>query len=114
MTSPEIRSYREFWPYYVRAHSKSGTRALHFAGSVLALVFVAETFVEHTAWYLLAALVVGYGFAWIGHFRIEHNRPATFGHPFWSLYSDYRMVALMFAGRMDAEVERCLQMTGDR
>lgn len=57
-------------------------------------------------WLLLAVPVVGYGFAWYAHFFVEHNRPATFGHPFYSLAADYRMLFLMMAGRMDEEVAR--------
>uniref|UniRef100_M8C0N8 Uncharacterized protein n=1 Tax=Aegilops tauschii TaxID=37682 RepID=M8C0N8_AEGTA len=34
------------------------------------------------------------------------NRPATFGHPVWSLLCDYRMFALILTGRIDAELAR--------
>lgn len=101
-------TFREFWPLYVRAHSKRGTRVLHAIGSVGALVCVALAVVD-SPWWLLAALAVGYGFAWTGHFGIEKNRPATFGHPFWSLAADYRMLALTLLGRMDREVRRAQQ-----
>ena len=57
-------------------------------------------------WFLLAIPIVGYGFAWYAHFFVEHNKPATFGHPFYSLAADYRMTFLMMAGRMDQEVAR--------
>lgn len=59
-------------------------------------------------WFLLAVPVVGYAFAWYAHFFVEHNKPATFGHPFYSLAADYRMLFLMMAGRMEAEVARCI------
>ena len=58
-------------------------------------------------WFLLAAPLIGYAFAWYAHFFIEGNRPASFGHPFYSLAADYRMLFLMMAGKMDGEVLRC-------
>lgn len=105
MTAPEIRKFAEFWPYYVRQHARPGTRILHAIGSTLAIVCLALALTV-SPWILLAAPVIGYGFAWYGHFFVEHNKPATFGHPFWSLAADYRMLFLMMAGRMEAEVER--------
>jgi hypothetical protein len=99
----EIRSFDQFWPYYVRAHSKERTRLLHAAGSVLAVVTVGVAFAVNL-WLLAAVPVVGYSFAWYAHFFVEGNRPATFGHPFYSLVADYRMLFLMMAGRMDEQV----------
>ena len=98
-----IQSFEEFWPHYVRAHSKPRTRAFHAAGSVLAIVLFGLA-VRFNLWLLIAVPVVGYGLAWYGHFFVEHNRPATFGHPFYSLRADYRMLFLMMAGRMEAEI----------
>ncbi len=100
-----IRSFGDFWPYYVRAHSKPRTRILHAVGSVLAVAALLLAFAVNL-WFLLAAPVVGYALAWYAHFFVEGNRPATFGHPFYSLAADYRMVFLMMAGRMDAEVAK--------
>lgn len=57
-------------------------------------------------WLLIAVPIVGYAFAWYAHFFVEHNKPATFGHPFYSLFADYRMLFLMMAGRMDEEVAK--------
>ena len=99
----QIESFADFWPYYVRQHSLPRTRILHATGSVLAVATVGAAFAT-SLWLLLAAPVVGYAFAWYAHFFVEKNRPATFAHPFYSLAADYRMVFLMMAGRMDAEV----------
>lgn len=100
-----ISSFAEFWPFYVRAHSKSGTRIVHFIGSILALASIASG-IAFNAWFFLVAPLVGYAFAWFGHFVIEHNKPATFGHPFYSLAADYVMVWKMITGQMSAEVAR--------
>ena len=99
-------SFADFWPDYVRAHSRPRTRILHAIGSALAIVAVVLAFAVNI-WFLLAAPIVGYAFAWYAHFFIEKNKPATFSHPLYSLIADYRMLFLMMAGRMDQEVLRC-------
>src|SRR5258708_16782120 len=100
--SMEIRSFADFWPFYVRAHSRARTRLLHAFGSVLALVLVGVSFI-FSLWILIAVPLVGYGFAWYAHFFVEHNKPATSGHPFYSLAPHYRMLFLMMSGQMARE-----------
>jgi hypothetical protein len=106
MSEARFQSFAEFWPYYVREHSQPACRALHFIGSTLALVILGTMFYTQNWWLLLAGLVVGYGFAWVGHFFIEHNRPATFKYPLWSFIGDWKMWGLMLTGRMRSEVDR--------
>ncbi len=101
----EIRSFAEFWPQYVRAHSRGRTRLLHAIGSVLAVVMLGLSFAV-SFWFLIGVPIVGYAFAWYAHFFVERNKPATFGHPFYSLAADFRMTFLMMAGRMDEEVAK--------
>ena len=101
----KIASFADFWPFYVRQHAHRTTRLLHAIGSTLAIVFLALS-LARSLWFLVPALVIGYGFAWVGHFFVEHNRPATFTYPFYSLLADYRMLFLMIAGRMDEEVDK--------
>lgn len=106
MSQRETKTFAEFWPFYVMEHSRPGTRLLHAAGtlgSTTLLVALAAT--GRWRW-LPLVLVVGYGAAWVGHFFVEHNRPATFAHPLWSFAADYKMVWMMLTGRMGAEVER--------
>lgn len=107
----EINSFSDFWPYYVRAHSRRRTRVLHAIGSVLAVVMLGLAFAINL-WLLLAVPVVGYAFAWYAHFFVEGNKPATFGHPFYSLIADYRMLFLMMAGKMNDEVALVLGQRG--
>jgi len=102
----EIHSFADFWPYYVRQHSRRRTRQLHAVGSVLAVLLLVLSFAV-SLWFLVAVPVIGYAFAWYAHFFVEGNKPATFGHPFYSLIADYRMLFLMMAGRMEEEVVRC-------
>jgi hypothetical protein len=101
----EIRTFADFWPYYVRAHSRPRTRVLHAIGSILAILCIAAAFVS-SRWFFLAAPVIGYAFAWYAHFFVEHNKPATFGHPFYSLAADYVMLWKILTGRMGDEVAR--------
>ena len=102
---PRLASYEEFWPFYVSQHLDPLNRRLHFAGTTLvfaalaAAVFIAPLF-------FLAAPLAGYGFAWIGHFFFERNKPATFTYPLWSLRGDFRMYRLMLLGRMNREDEK--------
>jgi hypothetical protein len=102
---PKLTSYEEFWPYYVSEHSLPTTRTLHFVGTGLVLACFALG-VLFSPWWLLAAPFAGYGFAWVGHFFFEHNRPATFTYPLWSLRGDFRMFRLILLGRMGPELER--------
>lgn len=105
MPQDTIRSFSDFWPQYVRQHSQPRTRLFHAAGSILAVVLAALAFSIHLG-FLFVAPLAGYGLAWYSHFFVEHNRPATFAHPFYSLIADYRMLFLMMAGRMDGEVAK--------
>ena len=103
-----IATFREFWPYYVREHSKPITRTLHFIGSTLVLALVVAAIMTGRWWLLLLAPVAGYGFAWVGHFGFEKNRPATFKYPIYSFISDWVMYGKILSGTMRAEVERAV------
>jgi hypothetical protein len=100
------RTFDEFWPHYVRAHMQPTTRALHFAGTLSGWVLLVFALLLRNLWLIPLALVVGYAFAWVGHFFVEHNKPASFGHPGWSWLADQKMVGLMLAGKMGDEVKR--------
>src|SRR5690349_24738424 len=83
-TLPRFRSFAEFYPYYLSEHANRTCRRLHFAGTTLGFAFLLHAFSTLNFWWLLAALVCGYAFAWVGHFFFEKNRPATFTYPFYS------------------------------
>ena len=104
--SERFSTYRAFWPHYLREHAKPETRALHFLGTGIATAALLTALVTRRFWLLPIAFAAGYGPAWIGHFFVEKNQPATFTHPFWSLISDYRMAALRLTGRLESELEK--------
>ena len=91
-------SFAEFYPFYLGEHSNRTCRRLHFAGTTLVLVVLATAVATGNGWWLAAAPVAGYGFAWLGHFAFEHNRPATFRHPLYSLMGDWVMYKDMLTG----------------
>lgn len=105
MSGDRITSYRAFWHHYLREHAKPATRAWHYLGTSLTLVCLIVAAVLREPWLLLAAVILGYAPAWIGHFTSEGNHPATFRYPLWSLYSDFRMFAVWLGGRMPRELE---------
>ena len=106
MSESRIQTFDEFWPFYVREHSLSACRAFHFVGSTLVLAVVVLAIVYDNYWLLLLTPLFGYGFAWISHFAIEKNRPASFKYPLWSFIADWKMWALMLIGRMGQEAEK--------
>lgn len=86
-----FNSFKEFYPYYLAEHADKTCRIMHYIGSSLVLLVLAYVLVTQSWWALLLVPVIGYGFAWLGHFAFEHNRPATFKHPWYSLMGDWVM-----------------------
>ena len=90
----EPRTFAEFWLFYLGEHDDARTRALHFAGTLAALVCMVLYAVTGSTRWLIAAPILAYGLAWLGHFAIERNAPATFRFPLW------------LTGRLQPELER--------
>jgi hypothetical protein len=104
-----MKSFAEFYPFYLRQHSHPVCRALHFTGTtgVIALVLVA---VITGDWRMAAwAPLAGYGFAWLGHLVFEKNRPATFRYPLWSLRADFVMYGQWLAGSLPEKLTSALK-----
>ena len=100
MSESRFRTFSEFYPFYLGEHRNPTCRALHFTGTSLALVLLVAAVVNQRWWLTLAALLVGYAFAWAGHFFFEHNRPATFQYPLFSFMGDWRMWWEILTGRL--------------
>lgn len=99
-TAKRFQSFKEFYPFYLNEHRNATCRRLHFIGSTIVLALIAAALFTQQ-WSLLWLLpVVGYGFAWVGHFFFEHNRPATFKYPLFSLMGDWVMFRDMLTGRI--------------
>lgn len=95
-----MKTFAEFWPFYLNEHRHPLNRRLHFAGTMTGLIVLSLSAAQGWWWGLLVALGCGYLFAWVGHFVVEKNRPATFTHPFFSLLGDFRMFWELLTGRL--------------
>ena len=97
-----FQSFAEFYPYYLQEHGTPTCRRLHVVGTTLLLLLLATIIAGVlSAWWLFALPVVGYGFAWVGHYFFEKNRPATFQHPWYSLMGDFVMYKDILTRRID-------------
>jgi hypothetical protein len=95
-----ITSFAAFYPFYLGEHRNRTCRRLHFVGSSLALANLVMLGVTGNPWYLLAGLLCGYGFAWLGHFAFEKNRPASVKRPRYSFRGDWVRYKDIWTGRI--------------
>ncbi|WP_022961909.1 Mpo1-like protein [Halopseudomonas pelagia] len=98
--TPAFHSFAEFYPYYLSEHINDTSRRLHYIGSLLVLGILAVVLLTQSGWWLLALPVAGYGFAWVGHFFFEKNKPATFQYPLYSFMGDWVMLKDALTGRI--------------
>ena len=87
----QFKRFRDFYPYYLAEHADRRCRALHYIGSTLVLVVLAYAVITQQWLWLVLLPILGYGFAWCGHFVFEKNKPATFKYPLYSLLGDWVM-----------------------
>ena len=98
--SEQFQSFEEFYPFYLSEHSNRICKLLHFIGTTLGLVLFVTAIATLNFWWVLAGIVTGYAFAWVGHFFFEKNRPATFKYPFWSFAGDWVMWKDIMVGKV--------------
>lgn len=96
----EFKSFSEFYPFYLSEHSNPVNRRLHFFGCVLVILILLYTVVTKTWLALILLPIVGYGFAWVGHYFVEKNRPATFTYPLYSFMGDWVMFKDIISGKI--------------
>ncbi len=94
-----FKTFQEFYPFYLAEHRHPVCRRLHFVGSTLVIAAIVAAILTGNVWWLAAAPLAGYGFAWVGHFFFEKNRPATFTYPLYSLLGDWVMFRDLLTGR---------------
>jgi hypothetical protein len=99
-----MKTLHEFWPFYVSQHLNPTNRRLHFVGTSLGMATLAVGLAARRPGVQLAAFVLGYAFAWVGHFFFEKNRPATFQYPLLSFRADLRLWWLTLTNQMDTEI----------
>jgi hypothetical protein len=92
-------NFKDFYPYYLSEHSHKTTKLLHFIGTSISLYFLFNFFRTFDFVYIILSLLSGYGFAWVSHFFIEKNKPATFKYPFYSFIGDHLMFAEIIMGK---------------
>ena len=101
-----FRSFSEFYPYYLSEHKDPVCRRLHYIGSTLVLTILVTLAITGLWGYWWLMLLAGYGFAWIGHFKFEHNKPATFKYPFYSLAADWVMYKDFLTGQLQQKLQK--------
>ncbi|MCE9600402.1 MAG: DUF962 domain-containing protein [Spirochaetia bacterium] len=106
MAVQEYKTLREFWPFYLAEHKNAFNRTLHFIGSTGVLVLLGLAIYFRDWRYLVAMPLCGYGFAWVGHFFVEKNRPATFKYPIKSFVSDWIMYFYIWTGQIGRELDK--------
>ncbi len=104
-TEKKYKTFWSFYPHYLTEHGDAKNRVLHFIGTTLIIVFLIAAIVFKNWWFIVAIPFCGYGFAWVGHYLIEKNRPATFTYPLYSLGSDFVMFWHMITGRLPEKLK---------
>ena len=108
MSEERIQDFEQFWPYYLNEHARAATRWFHFVGTNVAIATLVYAVVSKSLGLLPLAIISGYAFAWVSHFFIEKNRPATFKYPAWSFKADLKLWRLMWVGKLSAELDQHL------
>ena len=108
MTDQKFENFDDFWAYYLAQHSDPTNRLMHAIGTSAALATAAYAVFKRKPKLLALAPLIGYGPAWLGHFVVEGNRPATLGNPLWSLRGDMKMLRLMLSDELDEEILRLI------
>lgn len=108
----QVNSFEEFYPHYLMEHRNPLNRLLHHIGSLLVLVLLLIFIVSKMPFFLILMPIVGYGFAWYGHFKVEKNRPATFQYPIYSLLADFVMLYHFLTFNIEKKIKEAEEKIG--
>ena len=100
METNKFNSFKEFYPFYLLEHKKSLTKIFHAIGSLGVISILSYAIISNEWKLLYYTPLCGYGFAWISHFFIEKNQPATFKHPLYSFIGDWVMLKDVLTGKI--------------
>ena len=106
MAEEKFNTFEEFYPFYLNEHRNTGTRVTHFIGTTLFFAWIITAIITMQPLFLLAGVITAYGFAWVGHFFIEKNKPATFKYPGMSLRGDFKMYFDIWTGKQGFKSKR--------
>jgi len=101
-----IKSFKAFYPFYLKQHSNKTCRLLHVIGTTFVFALAITAIYHNIPKLWIFVPIAGYGFAWIGHFFFEKNKPATFQYPLWSLKSDFKMYFEILSGKITLDSEK--------
>ena len=99
MAETKIKNFAEFYQFYLTEHSQMWTRIFHFVGTLLIFCVIAFVISNGKTRFLWYVPIFGYGFAWFSHAVFEKNQPATFRHPIWSVFSDFKLFFELLIGK---------------
>lgn len=106
MSEERIETYPEFYKFYLGEHSNKTCRLLHVIGTTIVLALTLTAIYHQQPILFLYVPLAGYGFAWVGHFFFEKNKPATFKYPLWSLKSDFKMYFDIISGQIGLDTSK--------
>ena len=102
----QYKTFKEFYPFYLSQHSNKTCRLLHVIGTTILLAITLTAVYHKQPILLIFVPIAGYGFAWVGHFFFEKNKPATFTYPLWSLVSDFKMYFQVLSGTISLDTSK--------
>lgn len=106
MIKESYATFDDFWLDFLRAHSKPGTRAFHYAGMIAAILLGVLFAMTGQVYLLILAILAPYVFGFASHALIQGNKPVSLKHPVYSVRGALKMFGLWAAGRLSPELAR--------